>query len=161
MCRDRPAGADRHRRCAPRRLALIAATADAAAAFKPNAAFFEALGHRGFEVLIEIVAAVPEEIPVILDAKRGDIASSATGYATAAFDVIGAGAVTVNPYLGRDAIDPFLAHENRAVWVLCRHLQPVGGRTAGDDADERAESWQKRWHDAPPGGQDPTASGWW
>ena len=108
-------------------LALIDATAGVAAAFKPNAAFFEALGPQGIEVLIEVVAAVPEEIPVILDAKRGDIASSATGYATAAFEVIGAGAVTVSPYLGRDAIAAFLSHEGRAVWVLCRTSNPSAG----------------------------------
>jgi uridine monophosphate synthetase len=132
-------------------LALIAATADAAAAFKPNAAFFEALGRPGLEVLMEIVAAVPEEIPVILDAKRGDIASSATGYATAAFDVIGAGAVTVNPYLGRDAIDPFLAHDGRAVWVLCHTSNPsaaelqeaklASGWSLAEEVARRAAGW--------------------
>ena len=101
-------------------LSLIEATAPWAAAFKPNVAFFEALGPHGLEVLIEVVAAVPSEIPVILDAKRGDIPSSAAAYAVACFDVIGAGSVTVSPYLGPDAIEPFLAHPGRGVWVLCR-----------------------------------------
>jgi len=107
-------------------LDLIAATAPVAAAFKANAAHFEAFGPAGIEALIEVVAAVPDEIPVILDAKRGDIASSAAAYAEACFGVIGAGAVTVNPYLGRDAIDPFLAHPGRGVWVLCRTSNPGG-----------------------------------
>jgi len=103
---------------------LVAATAPVAAAFKPNAAFFEALGPDGIEALIEVVAGIPEEIPVILDAKRGDIAYSAEGYARAAFGVIGAGAITLSPYLGRDALEPFLAWEGRGVWVLCRTSNP-------------------------------------
>ncbi len=105
-------------------LALIAATAPVAAAFKANAAFFEALGPAGMEALVAVVAAVPEEIPVILDAKRGDIASSAEAYAAACFDVIGAGAVTVSPYLGADAIAPFLAHDGAGVWVLAQTSNP-------------------------------------
>ena len=105
-------------------LRLIGQTAHAAAAFKPNSAFFEALGPDGIEALIEVVAAIPDEIPVILDAKRGDISSTAAAYATACFDVIGAGAVTLNPYLGRDAIDPFLDHAGRGVWVLSRTSNP-------------------------------------
>jgi uridine monophosphate synthetase len=117
-------------------LALIRATAGSAAAFKPNAAFFEALGPDGVEVLAEVIAAVPEEIPVILDAKRGDISSTAEAYARACFDVLGAGSVTLSPYLGRDAIDPFLAHEGRGVWVLCRTSNP----SAAAVQDERLEA---------------------
>lgn len=105
-------------------LELIAATTPAAAAFKPNAAFFEALGPEGVEALIEVVTAVPDEIPVVLDAKRGDVASTAEAYARACFEVIGAGAVTLSPYLGRDAVDPFLEHPGRGVWVLCRTSNP-------------------------------------
>jgi len=130
---------------------LVAATAPVAAAFKPNAAFFEALGPEGIEVLIEVVAAIPEEIPVILDAKRGDISSTAEAYATAAFSVIGAGAITVSPYLGRDAIAPFLAHADRAVWVLCHTSNPssaelqdavlAGGETLAEEVARRATGW--------------------
>jgi len=108
-------------------LELIEATHRHAAAFKPNIAFFEEFGPSGMEVLEEVVAAVPEEIPVLLDAKRGDISTTAAAYATAVFDRIGAGAVTVSPYLGRDSIEPFLEHEGRAVFVLCRTSNPGGG----------------------------------
>ncbi len=107
--------------------AIIAATAPQIAVFKPNSAFFEALGSPGIEALVEVIAAVPEEIPVLLDAKRGDISSTAAAYATAVFDRLGAGAVTVSPYLGRDSIEPFLEHEGRGVFVLCRTSNP-GGR---------------------------------
>ena len=99
---------------------LVEATAPFAAAFKPNSAFFEALGPDGLEVLTEVVALVPDEIPVILDAKRGDIASTGSAYATAAFDRVGAGSITVSPYLGEDGIRPFLDHPDAGVWVLCR-----------------------------------------
>jgi orotidine 5'-phosphate decarboxylase subfamily 2 len=83
-------------------LRLIEATAAHACAFKPNSAFFERFGETGWAVLREVIAAVPPEIPVILDVKRGDIASTAEAYAAAAPRPAG-GAVTLNPYLGRDA----------------------------------------------------------
>lgn len=107
-------------------VAIITATADHAAAFKPNAAFFEALGADGFGVLAEVIAAVPEEIPVLLDAKRGDISSTAEAYARAAFEHLGAGAVTLHPYLGRESVAPFLEFAGRGVFVLCRTSNPGG-----------------------------------
>ena len=107
--------------------AIIETTAQQVAAFKPNSAFFEAMGPPGMEALAEVIAAVPDEIPVLLDAKRGDISSTAAAYATAAFERLGAGAVTLSPYLGRDSIEPFLEHEGRGVFVLCRTSNP-GGR---------------------------------
>lgn len=107
-----------------RSLAIVGATAFAAAAFKPNIAYFEALGPPGLEALVELVAAIPDEIPVILDAKRGDIAASGGAYAVAAFGVVGAGAITVSPYPGRDAVSPFLEHHDAGVWVLCRTSNP-------------------------------------
>jgi uridine monophosphate synthetase len=107
-------------------VALIAATAQHVAAFKPNSAFFEAFGADGFEALREVIAAVPEEVPVLLDAKRGDIASTAEAYATAAFEQLGADAITLSPYLGAESIDPFLAHEDRGVFILCRTSNPGG-----------------------------------
>ncbi|HSF81446.1 MAG TPA: orotidine-5'-phosphate decarboxylase [Anaerolineales bacterium] len=105
-------------------LQLIEATADLAAAFKPNAAFFEALGPEGMLVLKEIIAAVPEGVPVILDAKRGDIASTGKAYARAAFELLGADAITANPYLGYDALAPFLEDPTRGVFVLCKTSNP-------------------------------------
>ncbi|MEE9299020.1 MAG: orotidine-5'-phosphate decarboxylase [Acidimicrobiia bacterium] len=109
-------------------LAVIEATARHVAAFKPNSAFFEAMGPPGVEALAEAIAAVPDGIPVLLDAKRGDVSSTAAAYATAAFERLGAGAVTVSPYLGLDSIEPFLEHEGRGVFVLCRTSNPGGRR---------------------------------
>jgi uridine monophosphate synthetase len=108
-------------------LRLIEACAPQAAAFKPNAAFFEALGPEGMSVLREVIAAVPAGIPVILDAKRGDIASTAEAYAQAAFETLGAHALTVNPYLGYDAVEPFLRNPERGVFLLCKTSNPGSG----------------------------------
>jgi uridine monophosphate synthetase len=105
-------------------LRLIDMTADLAAAFKPNTAFFEAFGAQGWEALRQVVAAVPEGTPVILDAKRGDIASTAQAYAWAIFEALGAHAVTINPYLGRDSVDPFLEDPQKGVFLLCKTSNP-------------------------------------
>ncbi len=103
---------------------LIEATAKFALAFKPNAAFFEALGPAGLAVLKEVIAHVPQGIPVILDAKRGDIADTAEAYARSVFDELGAHALTVNPYLGGEALWPFLAQPDRGAFVLCKTSNP-------------------------------------
>jgi uridine monophosphate synthetase len=105
-------------------LRLIEATAVLAAAYKPNSAFFEALGAEGLAALKEVIAAIPKGIPVILDAKRGDIASTAAAYAQAAFQVLGADAVTISPYLGYDAVQPFLADPEKGVFLLCKTSNP-------------------------------------
>ena len=102
---------------------IIRATSDLVCAYKPNSAFYEALGSRGIETLIETCRAVPPDIPVILDIKRGDIGTSASHYATYAYDIMGADAVTVNPYMGFDAVKPFL-RENKCVFVLCLTSNP-------------------------------------
>ncbi len=108
-------------------LRLIAATADLAAAYKPNAAFFEALGPEGMAALQDVIAAVPDGIPVVLDAKRGDIASTAEAYAHAAFATLGADAITLSPYLGRDSLAPFLADPTKGVFLLCKTSNPGAG----------------------------------
>ena len=112
-------------------LRLIKATAPYAAAFKPNAAFFELYGPDGWAALKDVIAAVQAEsdrlgsmIPVILDAKRGDIASSSEAYAKSAFEQLGAHAITLNPYLGKDSIDPFLAYKEKGVFLLCKTSNP-------------------------------------
>jgi len=88
---------------------VIELTLDHASAFKPNIAFFEALGPEGLEVLARTVERVQQaDRPVILDAKRGDIASTASAYAEAAFGQLGVDAITVVPYMGTDAVAPFL-----------------------------------------------------
>ena len=101
-------------------LRLIDATADLAAAFKPNSGFFEVFGPQGMEVLLEVIQAIPKDIPVILDAKRGDIASTAQAYAHAAFQTLSANAITLSPYLGYDSIQPFISDSQRGVFLLCK-----------------------------------------
>ena len=108
-------------------LRLIAATADVAAAFKPNAAFFEQFGAEGMAALRDVIAAVPDDVPVLLDAKRGDIASTAEAYARAAFETLGADAITLSPYLGHDSLEPFLADPARGVFLLCKTSNPGAG----------------------------------
>ena len=103
---------------------LIDATQDYACAYKPNNAFFEALGGAGIVALQEVIAHVPAGIPVILDAKRGDIASTGAAYAQAAFDVLKAHALTVNPYLGGEALEPFFARPEHGLFVLCKTSNP-------------------------------------
>lgn len=105
-------------------LDIVEATADVACAYKPNAAFFEALGGYGHEALTEVIAAVPPGIPVILDGKRNDIGNTASKYAEAAFEELGADAVTVTPYLGRDTVEPFSCYEDKGVFLLARTSNP-------------------------------------
>jgi len=105
-------------------LRLIEATADHVCAFKPNAAFFEAYGGAGWDALEQVIRAVPGGIPVILDAKRGDIASTAKAYAQSAFTRLGADAITLSPYLGGDSIQPFLEDPEKGVFLLCKTSNP-------------------------------------
>lgn len=106
---------------------IVRQTARYAAAFKPNAAFFEVFGPDGWAALRQVIEAVQEEsnrlgslIPVILDAKRGDIASTAEAYAKSAFENLGAHCITLNPYLGKDSIEPFLQYPEKGVFLLCK-----------------------------------------
>jgi uridine monophosphate synthetase len=103
---------------------LIEATADQACAFKPNSAFFEVFGAEGWRALRDVIAAAPDGIPVILDAKRGDIASTGHAYSRAVFEMLGADAVTLSPYLGRDSLEPFLADPERGAFLLCKTSNP-------------------------------------
>jgi uridine monophosphate synthetase len=107
--------------------ALVDATAPYAACFKPNIAFYEAQGPAGLDLLARLIAGIPDGIPVILDAKRGDIGPTAEAYAKACFEVLGADAVTLSPYMGRDAVDPFLAYPDKAVFLLARTSNPRAG----------------------------------
>ncbi len=109
---------------------VVEATRPVAAAFKPNSAFFEQLGPDGLGILQRTIARAGD-VPVILDAKRGDVGHTAEAYARAAFDVLGAGAVTLSPWLGRDAIEPFLDWEDRAVYVLARTSNPGAAAIQG------------------------------
>ena len=104
--------------------AIIEATSPYACAFKPNLAFFEVLGPEGMYVFQDVLKAVPEQIPIIVDAKRGDLGNTSRNYAAAIFDVYGCDAVTVNPYLGYDSVAPFLAYKEKAVFFVCRTSNP-------------------------------------
>ncbi len=107
---------------------IVDATAEYACCFKPQIAHFAALGAEGaLERLVAHIHAAHAGIPVILDAKRGDIGSTAQRYAIEAFDRYGADAVTANPYLGRDSLQPFLDRADRGVVILCRTSNPGAG----------------------------------
>ena len=105
-------------------LRLVKATHAYALAYNPNAAFFEVLGSAGWDALQRVIRAIPEDIPVILDAKRGDIASNAAAYARSAFDVLGADAITVSPYLGYDSLTPFMEYPEKGLFLLCKTSNP-------------------------------------
>jgi uridine monophosphate synthetase len=99
---------------------LIDQTNDIAVAYKPNIAFFEQFGAEGYTILQDIIQYIPNEIPVILDAKRGDINSTCKGYVTSTFDHLKADCITLNPYLGVDSISPFLNNKSKGCFVLCK-----------------------------------------
>ncbi len=103
---------------------IVEATADVVCAYKPNLGFFEAFGEEGFAALRRIVATVPRDIPVIADAKRGDIGNTARFYAKALFETYGFDATTLNVYGGVDAVEPFLKYTDRGVFVWCRSSNP-------------------------------------
>jgi orotidine-5'-phosphate decarboxylase len=108
--------------------AIVDATGDLVCAFKPQIAYFAA--HRAedqLEALIAHIRTVAAGVPVILDAKRGDIGATAEQYAREAFERFDADAVTLSPYMGFDSIEPYLAHEGRGLFLLCRTSNPGGG----------------------------------
>ncbi len=104
--------------------AVIEETAPYAAIYKPNIAFYEALGIPGAELLRATLDAVPANIPVLLDAKRGDMGNTAVAYAKAVFENWAVDAVTLNAYLGRDSIDPFLTYPGKGIFLLCHTSNP-------------------------------------
>ena len=103
---------------------LIDATKDVALAYKPNIAFFEAVGAEGHLALEDVIAHIPDGIPVLLDNKRGDIGSTAEAYAKATFETLGAHCMTASPYLGSDSLAPFLKDPARGCFVLCKTSNP-------------------------------------
>lgn len=107
--------------------AIIDATHDLVCAYKPNSAFYEALGDNGIRALMKTVAYIKHaypHMPVILDAKRADIGNTNHGYVQGAFDAIGADAITVHPYLGKEALAPFLARKDKGILVLVKTSNP-------------------------------------
>ncbi|MCA1819648.1 MAG: orotidine-5'-phosphate decarboxylase [Thermoplasmatota archaeon] len=135
-------------------LGVVESVAEVACAVKPNAAFFEALGDLGSNALASLVERMPQGLPVILDGKRNDIGNTATKYAEAAFDVLGADAVTVNPYLGRDTVEPFAAYGEKGVFLLTRTSNAsagdfqdmkVGGEALYMAVARKAMEWDREW----------------
>lgn len=134
--------------------AIVDATADQVCAFKPQIAYFASL--RAEDALERLIAHIHEQhpdVPVILDAKRGDIGSTAERYAIEAFDRYGADAITLNPYLGRDSIQPFLDHVDKGVILLCRTSNPGGEDFQNLDCDGQplflrvAETISNSWNE--------------
>lgn len=110
--------------------AIVEATYDLVCAFKPNVAFYEEHGLEGLAALRQTIVdinAIAPDIPVILDAKRADIGNTNEGYVAGAFDFLGADAITVHPYLGAEALQPFLAMKEKGIIVLCRTSNPGAG----------------------------------
>ncbi len=109
---------------------IVEATKDLVCAYKPNAAFYEAHGDDGIGALQRTIAdihAIAPDVPVILDAKRADIGNTNAGYVDAAFNFLYADAVTIHPYLGRDALRPFLNLVDKGIFILCRTSNPGAG----------------------------------
>jgi orotidine-5'-phosphate decarboxylase len=106
---------------------IVEATAPVAAAMKPNLAFFEAFGSPGLAALERVRAAIPAGIPVIADAKRGDVETTVARQAVALFERLGVDAVTASPYLGIGALEPFLEREGRFTYILCRTSNAAAG----------------------------------
>ena len=105
-------------------LRVIDATLDLAVSYKPNLAFFERWGPDGFKWLEKIVGYIGNNNIIIADGKRGDIGNTAKQYAISIFDHFGFDAITVNPYMGRDSIEPFIENPEKGVFVLCRTSNP-------------------------------------
>jgi len=134
--------------------AIIGATGELVCAFKINLAFYEAGGEAGMKALRGTLKAIPDHIPAIGDGKRADIGNTSKAYARAIFDELGFDAVTVNPYLGRDALEPFLSYEEKGIYILCRTSNAGAGdfqslicRSAGGELPlyqvvaDRAAAW--------------------
>lgn len=132
---------------------IIEETAPYAACFKPNIAFYEIYGPEGLRALEETLNMIPDDIPVIMDSKRGDIGSTAEAYADSIFGHYNVGSTTLSPYLGRDAVDPFLKWEDRGVFLLCRTSNPgakaiqdliTGEKTLYEHMAQELTSWSDR-----------------
>lgn len=109
---------------------IVDATYDLVCAYKASIAFYEAQGKKGLAALIKTIRYIHTElpgIPVILDAKRADIGNTNQGYVEAVFNIIGADATTVHPFLGREAVQPFLDRKEKGIFVLCRTSNPGAG----------------------------------
>ncbi len=134
--------------------AIVEATADLVCAFKPNLGFWLAEGPPGLSALQELIASIPDDIPVILDAKFSDVGHTAAAYARAAFETLGVDASTVNPYLGLDGPRPFLEWADRGIFLLARTSnpsapdlqdQPVGDHPLYEEVARLAVQWDTEY----------------
>lgn len=130
--------------------AIVEATTDLVCAYKPNLGFWLGEGEAGLRALQALITAIPPHLPVILDGKFNDVGHTAAAYARAAFDVLGVDAVTANPYLGGDALRPFLASAEHGVFLLARTSNPsapdlqdrsVGERPLYQEVARLAAGW--------------------
>lgn len=131
---------------------VIDATSDKVCAYKPNLAFYERFGADGISLLKQIVRRIPDDIPVIIDGKRGDIGNTASHYASAMFEWLGADWVTLNPYMGYDSLRPFIEFKDKGVFILCltsntgskdfQHLE-CEGRPLYRHVAEKVKYWNK------------------
>jgi len=119
---------------------LLDAAVEQASAVKVNLAFFEAFGSAGIAALERVRAWIPDDVPFIADAKRGDIGSTSEQHARALYDVLDAQAVTANPYLGAEALAPLLDREDRFVYLLCRTSNPGAAELQGLEVAADPES---------------------
>ena len=135
---------------------IVDATADLVCAYKPNIAFYEEQGVAGISALIRTIAYIKKrapEVPIILDAKRADIGNTNRGYVQSAFEMYGADAITVHPYLGAEAMKPFLEQKNQGIIVLWRTSHPGAGEVQDLEVDGKpfyqvvakrvAENWNE------------------
>lgn len=132
---------------------IIEATHDLVCAYKPNVAFYEALGpERGYAALRKTLAAIPSHIITLADAKRGDVEHTARAYVRAFYDNLGFDAVTVNAYLGYDSVAPWIERPEKAAFIVCRTSNPgapdfqdiqTDGRALYEIVAERARAWDQ------------------
>jgi orotidine-5'-phosphate decarboxylase len=130
---------------------IIEETADFAVAYKPNTAFFEAQGAKGWETLAKVEALIPKQIFSIADAKRGDIGNTATRYAEAFFKHMNFDSITVAPYMGKDSVTPFLEFEGKWAILLAltsnpgsldfQLLQDASGKALYQNVLEKSQGW--------------------
>jgi orotidine-5'-phosphate decarboxylase len=131
---------------------IIDITADQVCAYKPNMAFFERIGGEGMALLKQIIDRIPDNVSVVLDGKRGDIGNTASHYAAAMYDRLGADWVTLNPYMGYDSLRPFLEYKDKGAFILCltsnagskdfQHLV-VDGKPLYEVVAEKVNYWNK------------------
>ena len=133
---------------------IIDSTRDFAAAYKINFAFYERLGSKGFDILLQTKECIPEDILTIADAKRGDIGNTSKYYADSVFNYFGFDSITVNPYMGEDSVKPFLEFEDKLIFILAltsnpgaddfEKLQLKNGGYLFQEVIEKVKSWNSK-----------------